>query len=100
MWGDQGSMHLIGYDWEPAAVDIGTKANEGVRRECVGAGDYAWAMGAAHVGECLARGSEPVVRVDHCLHVLEVIEAARASSAQGRRVELSSTWPLPALDVA
>jgi hypothetical protein len=36
------------------------------------------------------------VTPEHALHVLEVITAARESSATGRRIKLSSTfkWPI------
>ena len=44
----------------------------------------------------LATGRELLVTPEHALHVLEIITAARESSATGRRIALTSTfkWPL------
>ena len=48
------------------------------------------------IAESLATGTELLIAVEHALHVLEIIEAARASGQHGRRVELKSTfkWPV------
>ena len=37
--------------------------------------------GARVVGESMVKGIEPRINVEHALHVLEIIEAARKSSA-------------------
>lgn len=96
LWGNGGSAHLIGYDWEPLGVDIATRANPQVARVSTDPGGYRWAMGATHVAESLAAGTRPRIPVEHTLHVLEIIEAANASQATGQRVPLASTfeWPL------
>jgi predicted dehydrogenase len=95
LWGSAGSAHLIGYDWEPVAVDIATTADGVVRRVASDAADYRWAMGATHVAECLARGIAARIPVAHTLHVLEIIEAANRSAATGTAVRLGSTFPWP-----
>ncbi|MFM7718143.1 MAG: Gfo/Idh/MocA family protein, partial [Actinomycetota bacterium] len=41
-------------------------------------------LGVRHLAECIRGGFEPVVSADHALHVLRVIEAARASARDGR----------------
>ena len=40
--------------------------------------------------ESLINKTEPVINVEHALHVLEVIEAARKSSATGMKVAMKS----------
>jgi predicted dehydrogenase len=48
------------------------------------------------VGEAIVNKTEPRINVEHALHVLEIIEAARKSSATGQRIMLKSsfTWPM------
>ena len=52
--------------------------------------------GAALAAECLVTGKELLATPEHALHVLEIITAARESSATGKRIELTSTfkWPV------
>ena len=51
---------------------------------------------AALAAECLVTGKELLATPEHALHVLEIITAARESSATGKRVALTSTfkWPV------
>lgn len=52
--------------------------------------------GATLAAETLATGKELLVTPEHALHVLEIITAARESSATARRIPLTSTfkWPV------
>ena len=56
---------------------------------------YVWQEGASVISEALATGKEPLINVEHALHVLEIIEAARASQETGKRIELQSTFKFP-----
>jgi len=59
-------------------------------------GTYVWQLVASVIPESLATGKEPYNIAEHALHVLEIIEAARASQATGKRIELDSKfkWPV------
>jgi len=94
--GTKGSMHLIGYDWKPFGVDLATPEDEKGSRYVTDPGDYVWEMGASVIIEGMATGKEPRINVEHALHVLEIIEAARSSQVTGKRIELQSTfkWPM------
>ncbi len=96
VWGTKGNMNLIGYDWKPFGVDMATTANEETIRYAQEPGNYVWEMGASVIAECLATGKEPLITPEHALHVLEIIEAARASGTSGRKVALQSSfrWPV------
>jgi len=96
IWGNKGSMGLIGYDWEPFAVEIATSYTEPPERFATDAGTYVWQQGASVIAEALATGKEPRINAEHALHVLEIIEAARESQATGKRINLQSTfkWPM------
>ena len=96
IWGTQGNMGLVGYDWAPFGVDLATHDHETPERLVPDPGAYVWQQGASVISEALATGSEPLIAVEHALHVLEIIEAARASGQSGRKVALVSTfkWPV------
>lgn len=97
MWGTKGNMHLIGYDWAPAGVDLANEEqNEKTIRYEEDPRGYVWQEGATVICESLVTGKEPLINAEHSLHVLEIIEAARTSQADGKRISLHSTfrWPI------
>ena len=96
IYGDKGNMRMIGYDWETNGVildDSWDKPGELHEKET---GGYMWQEGATKVAESIVHKTEPLINVEHALHVLEIIEAARKSSASGMRVPLISSfkWPV------
>ena len=89
-------MRLIGYDWETNGVAIDTlKTNGEEQLLCTDKGGYEWREGAKVVGESMLKGVEPRINVEHALHVLEIIEAARKSQETGTRIKLQSKFPWP-----
>lgn len=94
--GSHGFMGLVGYDWAPLGVDLATKDSPTLKRHVTDAKGYIWQQGAALAAECLATGKELLVTPEQALHVLEIITAARESSANGKRIPLTSTfkWPV------
>jgi len=96
IFGDYGNMRLIGYDWETNGVILDTSWTEPPVLTSTDKGGYEWQEGARVVGESLMKGIEPRINVEHALHVLEIIEAARKSSATGMKIKLVSSfkWPM------
>jgi predicted dehydrogenase len=96
IWGTMGNMSLVGYDWAPFGVDLATTDHETPTRHAIDPGTYVWQQGASVVAEALVTGKEPLINVEHALHVLEIIEAARESQNTGKRIALQSKfkWPL------
>lgn len=96
IYGDKGNMRLIGYDWETNGVMMDTSFDEPPKLMCTDKGGYEWQEGARVVGESIINGTQPKINVEHALHVLEIIEAARKSSATGMKVKLKSSfsWPM------
>jgi len=95
IFGDQGNMRLIGYDWETNGVVLDNSYTEPAKLLCTDKGGYEWQEGARVVGESIINGTEPRINVEHALHVLEIIEAARLSQKEGKRVQLESVFPYP-----
>ena len=96
IYGSQANMRLIGYDWEPFGVFVDDSPTEPGKLMVPDAEGYVWQEGAQKVGEAMVKGVEPRIAVDHALHVLEIMEAARESSATGKKIMLKSTfkWPM------
>jgi predicted dehydrogenase len=96
VWGTHGNMAMAGYDWAPHGVDMATHDNEKTQRFIPDPGTYVWQEGASVISESLITGKEPLIAVEHALHVLEVIEATRESGASGKKVQLQSAfkWPV------
>ena len=95
IYGDYGNMRLIGYDWETNGVMLDVHWDKPAELVCTDKGGYEWQEGARVVGESLVNGTEPRINVEHALHVLEIIEAARKSSATGMKVKLKGKFPWP-----
>jgi hypothetical protein len=89
-------MHMAGYDWEPKGVDISCKEQRKVQRYSTAPGKYKWQGGASYIAECLATDQPIIIRAEHGLHVLEVMNACLESGRTGRRVKINSTfqWPV------
>jgi predicted dehydrogenase len=96
IYGSEGNMRLIGYDWETNGVTVDSvKTDSKEELMCTDKGGYQWQEGAKVVGESMLKGIEPRINVEHALHVLEIIEAARKSQETGMRVKLQSKFPWP-----
>jgi predicted dehydrogenase len=96
IWGDYGNMGLVGYDWKPFGVDMDTSWTEPAKRYEEDPKGYVWQEGASVIAESMVKQIEPRIAAEHALHVLEIIEAARTSSASGKKILLQSkfTWPM------
>lgn len=49
-------------------------------------------LGIAHLVDCIERGAEPVLSIEHALHVVEIIESAARSSVEGCAITITSTF--------
>ncbi|MGI9429507.1 MAG: Gfo/Idh/MocA family protein [Bythopirellula sp.] len=96
--GTEGTIGLVGYDWDPRGVDLATSSARELQRFATDTREYAWEMGASLAAQCLATRSDMLIAPEHSLHVLEVIQATRESQTTGRRISLRSTfkWPVVA----
>lgn len=95
IYGDAGNMRLIGYDWETNGVVLDTSWTDPPQLLSTDKGGYEWQEGARVTAESIVKSTEPKINVEHALHVLEIIEAARKSSATGTKIKLISKFPWP-----
>jgi predicted dehydrogenase len=94
-YGDLGNMRLIGYDWETTGVMLDTSWTELAKLYATESEGYERQEGARVTGESIIKAIEPRINVEHALHVLEIIEAARKSSDTGMKIKLESKFPWP-----
>jgi predicted dehydrogenase len=94
--GRAGTMHLQGWDWGPAGVDIAQEGEAVLETFSKEPGRYNWVGGASYVAECLLTGQPSLITPEHGLHVLEVMNACHESQATGRRISVETTfkWPI------
>lgn len=92
--GSHGNMHMRGYDWKPSGVEMTITPDQKSSIFATDDGGYRWEEGASVICECLSKGKDPRINPEHTLHVLEIIEAARKSQAEGRRIYLKSAFEL------
>lgn len=97
IYGDRGNLRLIGYDWETNGVYLDDSWDNPATLYEKETGGYVWQEGATKVGESIINKTEPKINVEHALHVLEVMEAARNSSATGTKIKMQSTFTYPIL---
>ena len=97
IFGDKGNLRLIGYDWETNGVYLDDSLDNPATLYEKEPGGYLWQEGATKVGESILSKTESKINVEHALHVLEVMEAARKSSATGTKIKMQSTFKFPIL---
>jgi predicted dehydrogenase len=95
IFGDKGNLRLIGYDWETNGVYLDDSYDHPATLYHQETGGYVWQEGATKVAESIINKTEPKINVEHALHVLEIMEAARKSSATGTKVNLQSQFKYP-----
>lgn len=96
VWGSKGNMGLVGYDWAPFGVDLATVDGPTPVRHVPEAARYVWQEGATVIARSLLEKNEPLISPEHALHVLDIIESARASAQTGQKISLQSDfrWPI------
>jgi predicted dehydrogenase len=94
--GTAGTMHVQGWDWEPAGVDLAFQGEVELETYCKEPWPFSWVGGARYVAQCLLTGQPSLITAEHGLHVLEVMNACHKSQRTGRRIAVESTfkWPL------
>lgn len=94
--GTKGAMHLQGWDWSSAGVDLATAELNELETYCsTEKWQYEWVGGAAYVVDCMLRGTTSLITPEHGLHVLDVMNACHESQRTGRRVKCETTFPWP-----
>lgn len=95
--GTKGCVNLLGWDWDTRGVEVASPRTNGFEVRCTDAAGYRWDRCGSMAAEWIATGARPAMTIEHALHVLEVMLAAKESAATGRRIAVGSAfeWPTP-----
>jgi predicted dehydrogenase len=98
--GTKGVMHLQGWDWASAGVDLAYQGEAILETQCKESWKYEWVGGAAYVCDRLLDGQPSLITPEHGLHVLDVMNACHESQRTGRRIQCETTFPWPLIQGA
>jgi predicted dehydrogenase len=103
--GDRASLALESFQEFDATVEVGTYGEDyepvPLLRPADPETDTDWARGLADFATAIAMGRRARVTGDQAAHVVDILTAAKTSMAEGRRVEITSTFdPPPLMDWA
>jgi predicted dehydrogenase len=98
--GTKGVMHLQGWDWSSAGVDLAYEGESILETHCKESWKYEWVGGAAYVCDRLLDGQPSLITPEHGLHVLDVMNACHESQRTGKRVKCETTFPWPIIKPA
>jgi predicted dehydrogenase len=89
LYGTDGTIHLLGDDWDPDGYEIWQNAAGCWQRFKETHPDWPWTDGLRHLVECLQQGSRPIMTPEHAFHVLEIMIKAQEAGRDGqaRRIE-------------
>jgi GFO/IDH/MocA C-terminal domain len=96
IYGDGGTLNLLGDDWAPVGHELWTEAQGWTTYPATHA--WQWADGITHVVEWIRHGVRTFVQAEHALHVLEIMCKAKASGDDGRTRTLQTTFDSGVLD--
>ncbi|TCO28289.1 putative dehydrogenase [Kribbella steppae] len=93
LYGATGVLQLLGDDWAPDGFE--QWSNDRGSWELFGERDphWPWTDGLRHLVDCVENGTPTVTRPEHAFHALEVMLAAKRSAAEGRVIDVTSTFP-------
>lgn len=100
VYGSEGTVQMHGATWSPDGYELWRNARGSWEMFEEEDPSWFWTDGLRHLVECVETGQPPLVRTDHTLHVLEVIEAARVAARDGVHVPIGSTFEPLALEPA
>ena len=98
--GDEASLALGSFQDFDASVEVGAYGQdyEPVPHVRPAYRGTAWARAVAEMAEAIGEGRPHRASAEQAAHVVDILEAAAASmAADGRRIEISSTFPSPPL---
>lgn len=90
LYGTDGTANLLGDDWDPTGFEIWTNSRGTWEQHESLDPTWHWSDGLREAVSAIRGGSRPLVDLDHDVHVLDVIAAARQSATERRAVDVQS----------
>ena len=98
LYGDEGTIQLLGEDWAPAGWELWQNSEACWRSYPESAPDWQWTEGLRHLVDCVESGRPTITRPEHAYHALEIMLAAKTAGAAGVAIPIESDFPAPAYD--
>jgi predicted dehydrogenase len=92
LYGEKGTLNLLGDDWAPDGYEIYTHRIGEWQRVPETDPGWHWADGLRHFVECIHSGTKPVITPEHACHVLEIMLKAQASGRDGQTKTLETRF--------
>jgi predicted dehydrogenase len=93
LYGSEGTANLLGDDWDPTGFEIWRTATGSWEQHESPDPTWHWSDGLRELAIAVRDGADPLISLDHDLHVLDVIEACRAAAASDGTVPIESEFP-------
>jgi predicted dehydrogenase len=92
LYGTEGTANLLGDDWDPRGFEI-WRNEAGCWEDFEPIeGTWLWTDGLNEMVMALREGRTPLADLTHDLHLLDVLEAARLASQEGRTISIHSRF--------
>lgn len=90
LYGTEGTANLLGDDWDPAGIEVWRDAEGRWEEHEALDPTWLWTDGLRAAVVAVREGRPPLTSLDHDLHLLEVLEAARTAARSGSAVAVRS----------
>ena len=100
VYGDQGTVQLLGDDWAPDGWELWRNDDECWRVHPESDPQWQWTEGLRHLVECAESGRPTIPRPEHAYHALEIMLAAQAAGGDGAARLIESPFPELVYDAA
>lgn len=92
LYGENGTLNLLGNDWAPDGYEIYTHRTGEWQRVPETDPHWHWADGLRYFVECIHDGTKPVITPEHACHVLEIMLKAQESGRDGQAKPLETSF--------
>jgi predicted dehydrogenase len=100
VYGDAGTIQLLGDDWAPEGWELWRNAEGAWRVYPESDPHWQWTDGLRHLVDCVEAGRPTITRPEHAYHALEIMLAAQASGRDGAARAIESDFPAVVYDEA
>ena len=93
LYGTEGTANLRGDDWDPRGFEVWRNATGSWEEREPIEPTWLWADGLREAVAAVREARAPLVSLEHDLHLLDVVEAARVSVAEHAAAPVTSSFP-------
>jgi predicted dehydrogenase len=92
LYGTEGTANLLGDDWDPRGIEVWRNADGSWVETDAIEPTWLWADGLREAIAAVREARPPLASIDHDLHLLDVVAAARVAAAERSAVPVDSSF--------